>query len=414
MADTNGKPSPLRLEEVVFDIDFHPTTSLLATGLITGEVSLYEYSADGHEEHPMESQHESSCRAVLFSHDGRSLFTASSDASLQVIDVVSGTVVHRREQSHKHPINCLTLLSNGVLASGDDNGGIRLWDRRTREMVQSYNAHEQFVSNMTSIDNTLLAAGGDGRLSARDISAKTTKTSDQVEYGLTCLSVVHGGAKVLCGAENGSMPMYTTGRWGDMSDRVVGHPTDVSVDAMISVDDDAVLIGSLDGGVRVVSVFPNRVVARIGSHKDAVEAFAMSYDRKWVASCAQDKTVRFWDRSKVVAKREEVFATNDDDDDEHKVEADNADEAVGGGDDSGDGDGDGDDGAEQEGAKVTSAGNDQGNDDNNDDDNDKDDDDDDNDDDDDDDLLAIEHQQLRPKKKSKSSKPKTRAFFDDL
>lgn len=103
---------------------------------------------------------------------------------------------------------------------------------------------------------------------------------------------------------------WQVNRWGDMSDRIIGHPTDVSIDALVSLDENTICTGASDGHIRLVSlihhkstnslsypiscsrlwvlclftpfnfslvsVFPNRMLGTFGRHRNGVEAFALS------------------------------------------------------------------------------------------------------------------------------------------
>ena len=67
---------------------------------------------------------------------------------------------------------------------------------------------------------------------------------------------------------------------------------------MLKVDESAVLTGSSDGLIRVVSLMPNRLLGVVGDHDDfPVETMRYSVDRTLVASLSHDLVVRFWDVS---------------------------------------------------------------------------------------------------------------------
>jgi WD40 repeat protein len=72
--------------------------------------------------------HEDSCRKVEFSQDGNVLYTVSADCS---IGIVSNGILEGR-LTNAHPVGISTVLSieNAVIATGDDDGLIKLWDLR--------------------------------------------------------------------------------------------------------------------------------------------------------------------------------------------------------------------------------------------------------------------------------------------
>ncbi len=102
------------------------------------------------------------------------------------------------------------------------------------------------------------------------------------------------GTKLVVGTESGVLGIFSWGDWGDVSDRLLGHPQ--SVDAVVPINDDVLLSASSDGILRVVGVHPNRVLGVVGEHRDhPVEAIALTADGERLASCAHDETVRLWD-----------------------------------------------------------------------------------------------------------------------
>lgn len=73
--------------------------------------------------------HSESCRQVTFSPDGNVLYTGSSDGTIGVIS--NGVLEGRLTGAHNAPVNSLIHVENNVvLASGDDDGVIKIWDLR--------------------------------------------------------------------------------------------------------------------------------------------------------------------------------------------------------------------------------------------------------------------------------------------
>jgi hypothetical protein len=110
------------------------------------------------------------------------------------------------------------------------------------------------------------------------------------------LQVLKNNRKVVVGAQDGALLLFSQGRFGDCSDRFPGHPS--AVNCLHKVDESTLLTGAEDGLIRVVSLLPNRVLGVVGDH-DAfpVEGMALCCDGRVLASYAHDELVRFWDVS---------------------------------------------------------------------------------------------------------------------
>lgn len=78
---------------------------------------------------------------MRFSGDGRLLYTASTDRSLLAVDAASGKARARKSDAHDDAINRLATLSETGLASGDDEGVVKLWDSRQGDEVAALEAH---------------------------------------------------------------------------------------------------------------------------------------------------------------------------------------------------------------------------------------------------------------------------------
>lgn len=73
--------------------------------------------------------HTDSVRALEFSPDGSTIYTASKDKSIGVI--TGGVLAGQITDAHPNPIHTVMHIENGnIIATGDDDGLIRIWDLR--------------------------------------------------------------------------------------------------------------------------------------------------------------------------------------------------------------------------------------------------------------------------------------------
>ena len=145
---------------------------------------------------------------------------------------------------HRDAINALHVVSETVLATGDDSGTVKLWDLRTRGCVVEYEEHADFISGLATSEHrpdTLVASSGDGTLSVMEWRKKDgIELSYQLEDEPLCLAIVKGGSKVVCGTQEGTLGIYAWGAWEDVQDRMLGHPT--SVDTITKLSEDTVCV----------------------------------------------------------------------------------------------------------------------------------------------------------------------------
>lgn len=312
-------PKQIIFESQVFDLTFHPKENLVAAGLLSGDVFCYKYSVEEKNELKFHSNHHNkSCRTLQFSENGDKLFTASLDKSIVSLDVETGKIVYQQEEAHDNPINRILRLNENLLASGDDDGIVKLWDLRKKKTTMEWQENDDFISDMKYVPEkkNLLVSGADGYFSVFDIRKKDVYArSDNLDDELLSITLVKNKSKVIVGTQEGILNIFSYGSWGDVSDRFPGHPQ--SIDALCTIDEETICTGSSDGLIRVISILPNKLVGVIGDHGDyPIERLQLSHDNKFMGSCSHDNSIKFWDID---------YFFNDDGEDEENDEE-NADE----------------------------------------------------------------------------------------
>nr|XP_042903646.1 WD repeat-containing protein 55 isoform X2 [Parasteatoda tepidariorum] len=304
-------------KEVPKDIDFkymvvgiccHPKKDLVAVGTISGPVDLYSFSRESTNKEILSYvHHKHSCRAVKFSESGEHLFTASKDTTICVVDMESNSVYRKFSRVSGLPIYSLLPIDNYLLAAGEDEGQVVLWDFRMQNPIQVFEDCEDFISSMAmkKEKRVVLAASGDGRIVSYNLRAmKMDKQSEYLDVELLSLGIFKDGSKVAVGGGDGAINIFNFGEFGNISDRFPGHPG--SVDSMAVLSDDVLCTGCEDGKIRVVQLFPNRFLGVLGGHKGfAVEGLSLSHDSSLLASCSYDQKVKFWDLSSVNELKEQ-------------------------------------------------------------------------------------------------------------
>lgn len=289
----------INLGSLPFDLDFHPSDHLVSAALINGHLLLYRYSADSSPQRLLEVHaHTESCRALRFIHDGRAIVTGSPDKSILATDVETGSAIARLEDAHEEAINKIINLTDSTIASGDDRGCIKVWDTRQRSCCNTFNAHEEYISDMTFSSDSmkLLGTSGDGTLSVCNL--RRNKVQSQSEFSedeLLSVVIMKNGRKVVCGSQTGTLLLYSWGYFMDCSDRFVDLSPN-SVDALLKLDEDRIITGSENGLINLLSILPNRIIQPIAEHSEyPVERLALSHDRKFLGSIAHDSMLKLWD-----------------------------------------------------------------------------------------------------------------------
>lgn len=332
----------IELPDQPMDCCFSSSDPLVASALVSGQLLLHRYTAQQAPAGPAQQQQGSeaaleqqpaastsysvqqvlcrdskkaaSCRAVCFASDGSHLYCGFETGSILQLDPSSGKAVTRLTKAHSAGINRLLGIPEqpSLLAAGDMDGGLCIWDLRSQQHVLKYSKHSDYISGLTVSEKqqALLAVSGDGTLSVHDLrSCKAlARSEDDADDELMSVAVVKNGKKVVCGSTSGVLAIWSWGYWNDCSDRFPGHPE--SVDALVTYDEDTLITGSSDGALRIVSILPNKLLGVLGKHEEdmPVERLAMAADKSLLASVSHDACVKLWDLS--------ILQDDDEDDDE--------------------------------------------------------------------------------------------------
>ena len=133
----------IRLKATCFGLDAHPTEPLLAAGLISGQLKLFDYEKPAEDPTGGSAKqrwsarpHSGACRAVRFASDGNTVYSTGADGTLQQRDVETNKPTWRRRNAASATINALALTGETGVATGDDEGMVRCWDMRQRRVAQ--------------------------------------------------------------------------------------------------------------------------------------------------------------------------------------------------------------------------------------------------------------------------------------
>ncbi|CDR93754.1 hypothetical protein, conserved [Babesia bigemina] len=258
-------------EFYVNSLDFHGTRDLLLAATISGALVLYNLNKDGselQESWSNQTAHTKSIRKATFSKNGRDLIAVAADKRVSLLDV-EGSTVKWYGRGHRAGISTFCILDNNTIATGDDDGEIRVWDTRLAKAACRSKVSE-FGDSVNAMllgkESKELLALCDDQLGCFDLKngkVSLQGMSDNVEDEMQCMTYAKGTRKVVCGSNTGHLCIFSYGRWGDLDDRMTVHAN--SVETVVAFDEDTVLVGGDDGKVHVVSIHPNSALGTIDS-----------------------------------------------------------------------------------------------------------------------------------------------------
>lgn len=252
--------------------------------------------------------HTKSIRALVFSQDGKFVFTGSTDKTIRVTSVATGKVLHTVLAAHPAAINVVSINRDGTkLFTGDDEGEIRVWDvspsavgaggSLPRKPLHAWHVHHDFISCLVNPPSSryLIAGSGDGCLSGwnlatGDVDGVSANLNDEVLSVCALPNKKH----VLCGTQAGVVHVFDWGAWGEPVRSYRGHPN--SIESILAVDNNTIITASSDGLIRVVQLSPHKILGVVGDHEDLpAERLRLNARKTLLLSTSHDEMVHFWD-----------------------------------------------------------------------------------------------------------------------
>ncbi len=233
-------------------------------------------------------------RAVAIAPDGTWLASGSDEGSVRIWDPVTGelrgTLAGRAGMT-------LAIAPDGTwLASADDDGSVRIWDAASGEPRATLAGHAGRVTAVAiAPDGTWLAsAGDDGSVQVWDAASGEPRATLAGHAGrVTAVAIAPDGTWLASAGDDGSVQVWDAAS-GEPRATLAGHAGRVTA---VAIAPDGTWLASAgdDGSVQVWDAASGEPRATLAGHAGPVTAVAIAPDGTWLASAGGDGSVRVWD-----------------------------------------------------------------------------------------------------------------------
>ena len=164
-----------------------------------------------------------------------------------------------------------------MVASGDSEGELKIWDiRQKKKLLFTFKEQSEEISDIaySESNNFLLSTSIDGTLAVYDIrkssNYKLYALSDFLEDELHCLKIMENNKKVVCGTSEGPLAIFNWDWFGDLKDRIIGHPG--TINCIEKINENLMFTGCEDGLIRIVSLYLKNIEQVISDSKQSISS----------------------------------------------------------------------------------------------------------------------------------------------
>lgn len=262
------------------------------------------------------SGHAEVSSGALFSPDGRSLIAANvlggtflartADVNLVKVWSLSGATVLHTLPGHLKQVNCIAVSADSkFLASGSEDGTVRLWDMGTSTEVHTYDMGLPITSVALSRHAELLAAGAEwpGSHDSDLVRVWETNTGavlpgpQVLEYGVASMAFSPDDRKLAAGLAGLSQGGRAVKLWDTLSWKEIPTTTtqEFPVDFLTFSPDGSILASAgMTDGVELLDMIDGGSASRRIAHFSN-GPFAFSPSGKELARSDAQGTIHTWD-----------------------------------------------------------------------------------------------------------------------
>ncbi|RDW89526.1 hypothetical protein BP6252_01558 [Coleophoma cylindrospora] len=234
--------------------------------------------------------------SVAFSPDGKQIASGSDNGTVRLWDATIGAELQTLV-GHSRLVLSVAFSPDGKqLVSGSHDSTVRLWNTTTGVELRTFAGHSRRVMSVAfSPDGKQIASGSyDNTIRLWDITTGAVLQT-LVGHSSPVMSAAFSpdGKQVVSGSDDGTIRLWdaTAGAGLQM---LPGDSTRI-MSVAFSPDGKQIVSGSDDGTVRLWDATTGAELQTLVGHSRAVMSVAYSPDGKQIISGSDDNTVRLWD-----------------------------------------------------------------------------------------------------------------------
>lgn len=239
--------------------------------------------------------------AVSISPDKKMMASGDENGTIRMWDN-KGNLLQELTNHTDHIYSLSFNRSGTLLLSGSEDGTARLWSIDGQEMLKLQGRGRAILSAIfTQDESAIILASECGMIRIADPDGYLIHSFQAHQACITTVSVSNNGNYIVTASEDQTARLWTTD--GRLLQVFSGHE-DWVTDVNFSPDDQFIVTASADGTARTWHVNGDMLQVLTG-HKNTVVTARFSQDGQYVFTAALDRTIRQWELQKRELQRYE-------------------------------------------------------------------------------------------------------------
>jgi WD40 repeat protein len=236
--------------------------------------------------------HSTAVLSANYSPDGKILASGSQNGEIKLWTLPEAKLLSLFKE-HSSAVYSTNFSQDGkMLVSGSIDKTIKIWSVINKKLGDSLKSNINAINTVCfNLDGTILAAGGDKITLYKAPGGGKIKTL-KGRSTVNSLKFSPDGRFLISGSRDKTIKIWSTSDWR-LIKTLTGHDDSViSID--ISRNGKIIASGSRDKSIKLWSFTDGELLATLNGHTDYVFSVSFSPDNKLLASGSKDKTIKLW------------------------------------------------------------------------------------------------------------------------
>jgi WD40 repeat protein len=244
--------------------------------------------------------HKDAVRSVVYTNDGKAMYTAGSDGKILKWDMASMSPTPTVVYTNTYAFGGMSISpSNQYLAMGGSSPNVRIIDLAKPDAPLILNGHRKNVlyTGFTSDGQALVTAAADSTIMLWNLATGKSTIVYRDKTNIKAVSLHPKGRMVAIANDKGETIIISL--YNEFTPYTLDKGANSDNSLEYSHDGEFLAIANSTGLIKIMDVAGKRLVVALPGHKARVNEMEFSNDDSKLASASFDGTIRVWDLSEL-------------------------------------------------------------------------------------------------------------------